>query len=125
MVEARKQRFAKYDSKRKQMLEELEERERAFKKLKVEKDATERERAREADRIRNEGKMMREQREKDIRLREEEAEKAAAAARAELEPPSMGKNIYKFSGMKHLLRVNQAIWIPPSSSSIVSLHILT
>ncbi|KAI0322883.1 DnaJ domain-containing protein [Amylostereum chailletii] len=91
VVEARKQRFSKYDAKRKNLLEELEERERAFKKAKTEKDVAERTRTREAEKIKEEGRRLREDREKEVQRREEEAEKAAAAAIAELQPPPLGQ----------------------------------
>ncbi|KAI0066918.1 DnaJ-domain-containing protein [Artomyces pyxidatus] len=91
VVEARKQRFAKYDKKRSHMLDELEERENAFKKARTERAADERQRAQEAEKIKDEGRRMREEREKELLRREEEAEKVTAAAREELEPPPLGQ----------------------------------
>ncbi|TFY70321.1 hypothetical protein EVG20_g2685 [Dentipellis fragilis] len=91
LKEARKTRFASYDAKRKNMVEELEERERAFKKAKVEKAQEERARERETEQIREEGRRLREEREKELKRREEEAEKAEARMREELEPPALGQ----------------------------------
>ncbi|KAI0032401.1 DnaJ domain-containing protein [Vararia minispora EC-137] len=90
-VEARKQRFAKYDSKRKHLLEELEERERTFKKARAEQAAVQRAQAQETEKIKDEGRRLREERERELRLKEEEAEREAAAARATLEPPPLGQ----------------------------------
>ena len=75
--EARKLRFSKYDAKRKNLVEELEERERAFKKSRLEKEEKQKNLWRENERIMEEGRLMREQREKDLHKREEEAAKAA------------------------------------------------
>ncbi|THH16469.1 hypothetical protein EW146_g4174 [Bondarzewia mesenterica] len=65
--EARKARFANYDAKRRTLVDELEERERA-----------------------EEGRRMREEKEKELRRVEEEAERAAERAREEMEPPPPG-----------------------------------
>lgn len=86
LKEARKARFASYDTKRKGLVEELEARERAFKKARVEKQAEERARWMENERIMEEGRRLREEREKELRKREEEALKAAG----EDEPPELG-----------------------------------
>ncbi|KAA1472388.1 DnaJ-domain-containing protein [Dentipellis sp. KUC8613] len=90
LKEARKTRFAGYDAKRKNMVEELEERERAFKKARVEKAQEERARERETEHIREEGRRLREEREREMKRREEETEKAEAKLREELEPPALG-----------------------------------
>ena len=86
LKEARKARFASYDTKRKGLVEELEARERAFKKARVEKQAEERARWMENERIMEEGRKLREDREKELKKREEEALKAAG----EYEPPELG-----------------------------------
>ena len=59
LKEARKARFASYDTKRKGLVEELEARERAFKKARVEKQAEERARWMENERIMEEGRRLR------------------------------------------------------------------
>ncbi|EIN08632.1 DnaJ-domain-containing protein [Punctularia strigosozonata HHB-11173 SS5] len=92
LARARKERFAAYDTKRKAMVEELEERERAFKKARVEKVQQERRRAAETEKIKEEGRRMREERE---RRREEEEAGARRAAEAEAaagedDPPVLG-----------------------------------
>ncbi|KAI0052196.1 DnaJ-domain-containing protein [Auriscalpium vulgare] len=91
VVQARKQRYEKYDNKRKHMLEELEQREADFKKARMDKAAADRTAAHEAEKIKDEGRRMREEREKELRRRDEEAEQAAAAAREENEPPPIGQ----------------------------------
>lgn len=95
LKEARKTRFANYDAKRRTMVDELEERERAFKKAKVERAAADRAQAQETERIKDEGRKLREEREKALKRMEEEAERAAEKTREELEPPSLGTpNLY-------------------------------
>ncbi|KAF7426405.1 hypothetical protein PC9H_008773 [Pleurotus ostreatus] len=64
---ARKERFKAYDSKRKNLVEELEERERAFKKARVEKQQEEIKVWRETEKIKEEGRKMREERERALR----------------------------------------------------------
>ena len=81
-AEARKKRTEKYDSKRKHLIQELEERERAFKKSRLERDAAEQARERETERIKGEGRRLREEREKEMKQKEEEAEKAERAKRS-------------------------------------------
>lgn len=74
------------------MVEDLEKRERAFKKAKSERDDEERKRWSDIERVKEEGKRMMEEREKEIR-REEEREDAASekvAAEEEDLPPPLG-----------------------------------
>lgn len=72
--EARKTRFASYDSKRKALQEELEESERAFKKSKAEKDVKEAHRFTEEERIKEEGRKMRREKEEEIEKKAKERE---------------------------------------------------
>ncbi|CAL1699752.1 unnamed protein product [Somion occarium] len=91
--EARKARYAQYDHKRRNLVEELEERERAFKRSKMEKEAKQKEMWRENERVMEEGRLMREAREKELRKREEEVMEEARKAKertSELEPPPVG-----------------------------------
>lgn len=91
LKEARKTRFAAFDSKRKAMVDELEERERQVKKAKLEKDQKQKEVWRENERVMDEGRRLREQREKDLLQREQEAKLAAKSASEEdEEPPAIG-----------------------------------
>jgi DnaJ family protein C protein 17 len=83
---AREERFSAYDDKRKRLVEELEERERAFKKRRTAQAAADR----DADRVKEEGRRLVEERARAVRLQEEEAERAATAAQADLEPPTIG-----------------------------------
>jgi DnaJ family protein C protein 17 len=71
-TQARKERFKAYDAKRKNLVEELEERERAFKRARVQKQKEEMEAYTSTERIKEEGRRMREEREKALK----EAEKA-------------------------------------------------
>ncbi|KAI5888469.1 DnaJ-domain-containing protein, partial [Schizophyllum commune H4-8] len=64
LKEAKAQRFKQYDSKRKAMVEELEERERAFKKAKMEQQKEEVARWHETEKIKEEGKRLREERQR-------------------------------------------------------------
>ncbi|KAI0757193.1 DnaJ domain-containing protein [Daedaleopsis nitida] len=94
LKEAKQARFASYDAKRKGLVEELEERERTLKKARVEKEAEKKERFRENERIMEEGRRLREERERDLqrkeREREELAKKAQRAANDGIDPPSPG-----------------------------------
>ncbi|KAL4254617.1 Pre-mRNA-splicing and ERAD-associated protein [Abortiporus biennis] len=90
LKEARKQRFAKFDTKRKNMVDDLEERERAFKKTKLEKEQKQNDMWRENERIMEEGRILREQREKELQRREQEALEQDQKARNEFEPPKLG-----------------------------------
>ncbi|KDQ07312.1 hypothetical protein BOTBODRAFT_60080 [Botryobasidium botryosum FD-172 SS1] len=74
---ARKLRFAAFDSKRKNLQEELEERERAFKKARGEKDDDERKKAQELERIKEEGRRMMREREEALLREQKEKEKQA------------------------------------------------
>lgn len=92
LKEARKTRYAQYDSKRKNMLDDLEEAERAVKKAKVEKEAKQKEMWRENERIMEEGRILREQREKVLHQKAEEAERRARTGADDVEPPSLGES---------------------------------
>lgn len=117
---AKKTRFAAYDNKRKEMVAELEERERAFKKSRVEKDKEERERWHEGERIKEEGRRMREAREK-ARVEVEEAgvraeQAAKTAASEEDEPPALGASPQNHASRalrSHLNCNPQAGWTRP------------
>ena len=88
--EARKQRYANFDKKRKAMLEELEEAERADREAKS-AEATKKQRyAREAEHIRDAGRRLVEERQAELRRQQEEAERAEKIAQEELEPPPLG-----------------------------------
>jgi DnaJ family protein C protein 17 len=88
--EARKLRFAAYDNKRKNLVDELEQRERAFKKAKMDKEQEELKRWHESEEIKEKGRQLREQREKEIRLREDQQKAAASTEDPEEGAPSIG-----------------------------------
>ncbi|GLB41902.1 putative dnaJ molecular chaperone homology domain [Lyophyllum shimeji] len=90
LKQARAERFKAYDNKRKNMVEELEAREREFKKQRVAKQEEERKRWQETEGIKEEGRRLREERERELRQREEEKRKAAEEGReAELDAPAL------------------------------------
>ena len=94
LKDARKARFAQFDAKRKGLVEELEERERVFKKARTETEAQKNERFRENERIMEEGRRLREEREQELQRRERErveVKQNTYAASSGLEPPSIGQ----------------------------------
>ena len=80
LAAAKKARFSAYDSKRKTLVTELEERERAFKKSRLETEKEKAAREGENDRIKEAGRRMREERERRL---EELAKTSTEGARAE------------------------------------------
>ncbi|VDC07924.1 unnamed protein product [Peniophora sp. CBMAI 1063] len=84
---AKKARFQQYDNKRKRMIEELEEREAAFKRAKT----AERAQAQEEERVKDEGRRMMAERAKKAQEEEEEREREEERRRKELEPPPLGE----------------------------------
>ena len=88
LKEAQNRRYAQASEKRKHMLDELEQREREFKKVRVEQQKKQQEIYRENESLMEQGRRLREQKEKDIHRREEEARKAAEPPMDE--PPSLG-----------------------------------
>lgn len=91
LKEARKARYSQFDAKRKNMLDDLEERERAFKKTRMEKEEKQKQVWRDNEQIMEEGRRLREEKEKELQRREEEAERQAREQRDELEPPALGE----------------------------------
>ena len=67
--QARAERFKSYDGKRKNLVEELEERERALKKARVDKRKEEAEAMLANEKIKAEGKKLREEKEKELKMR--------------------------------------------------------
>ncbi|KAI0002575.1 hypothetical protein BJV74DRAFT_933116 [Russula compacta] len=90
--EARKQRYASFDKKRKAMLEELEEAERADKQAKSAEAVKRQKYAQEAEQIRDAGRRMVEERQAELRRQQEQAERTAKDAQDELEPPPLGEH---------------------------------
>jgi DnaJ homolog subfamily C member 17 len=88
--EARKQRYANFDKKRKAMLEELEEAERTDKEAKSAEATKKQKYAQEAEQIRGAGRRMVEERQAELRRQQEEAERVERSAQEELEPPQLG-----------------------------------
>jgi DnaJ homolog subfamily C member 17 len=92
LKQARTERYKSYDNKRKNMVEELEARERAFKKARADKQKEEVEKWHETERIKEEGRRLREDKEREMKKREEEQLRAAEEAKDdELDAPSLGR----------------------------------
>lgn len=90
--EARKQRYANFDKKRKVMLDELEVEERAHREAKSAEAKKKQKYAQEAEQIRDAGRRMVEERQAELRRQQEEAERAEKSAQEELEPPPLGEH---------------------------------
>lgn len=90
--EARKARFAKFDVKRKNLQEELEERERAFKKQKLDKTTEDRRREMENERIKEQGRRLREEKEAALNKRSDE-DTTSEVANEEPDIPTLGKRL--------------------------------
>ncbi|TFK26602.1 DnaJ-domain-containing protein [Coprinopsis marcescibilis] len=91
---ARTQRFKAYDTKRKNLVEELEERESAFKKAKFDRMKEEVEAQHQTERIKEEGRKLREERERNLREREKEEYRKATEQETKMdedveEPPPL------------------------------------
>ncbi|KAH7886981.1 hypothetical protein F5I97DRAFT_1927259 [Phlebopus sp. FC_14] len=95
LAAAKKARFASYDTKRKNLVTELEEREREFKRARMEKQKEKAAREEENDRVKEAGRRLREERERErevqARTKDEEThvEKEDEALDA-VAPPSLG-----------------------------------
>ncbi|KZT01197.1 DnaJ-domain-containing protein [Laetiporus sulphureus 93-53] len=117
--EARKVRFASYDAKRKGLVEELEARERAFKKARLDKNEEERARQRENERLMEEGRKLREERERKLREREVEMEAAQQARTSEYEPPALG-DLDTTVRLKYPLSSHPSLTTPASLVELLS-----
>ena len=111
--EARKQRYAGFDKKRKAMLEELEEAERADKQAKSAEAVKRQKYAQEADQIRDAGRRMVEERQAELRRQQEQAERTAKDAQDELEPPPLGP-YFSRSFSRRLLHTQKLTTIHPT-----------
>jgi len=82
------------------MLEDLEERERVLKKARTKRREEEVKRWANVERVKDEGKRMMEEREREIRIREEEAERSRIPVEEEDIPPTIGIQsvpVFRFS----------------------------
>ena len=105
--QARTERFKDADAKRKNLLDELEERERAFKKARTDKQKEEVAIQQHNERIQEEGKRLREEREKVMKMKIEMEEKQAETLSLDADsPPEMGK----FHGFECLLLLSLLLW---------------
>lgn len=88
----------------------MEERERAFKKARIEREEEEVRRWADTERIMEEGRRMREERERELRMREEEAKRAVKVEVEEEDPPpELGTPLLRFPSS------------PPTNSSFLLL----
>ncbi|KAK7040206.1 hypothetical protein VNI00_010012 [Paramarasmius palmivorus] len=87
--QARAERFKSYDNKRKVLVEELEERERAYKKAKLEKQKEEQAKFQEEEKIKDEGRRLREERQKQMQEQEIEQKRQREMEQAEMEAPTL------------------------------------
>ncbi|ESK93453.1 dnaj domain protein cwf23 [Moniliophthora roreri MCA 2997] len=87
--QARAERFKSYDNKRKNLVQELEERERAFKKQKLEKQKEAQARFQEEEKIKDEGRRLREGKQKQLHEQETENKRQREKEQAEMEAPTL------------------------------------
>ncbi|PPQ80570.1 hypothetical protein CVT25_001604 [Psilocybe cyanescens] len=117
---ARKERFKAYDNKRKNLVEELEERERAFKKTRMDKQKEEVQTWHETEKIKEEGKRLREQKEQEMKnrmypprsddyIQPEEMEEEEA-------PPAMDTTVR----LKYRLKSHPTLTTPSAIASFLS-----
>ena len=88
--QARAERFKSYDNKRKNLVNELEEREQAFKKARMEKQKEEAETWQQTEKIKDEGRRLREEKEKELRNKMKQEEKYMKDSEGEDAPPPLG-----------------------------------
>ncbi|KAF9467843.1 DnaJ domain-containing protein, partial [Collybia nuda] len=115
LKQARAERYKGYDNKRKNLLEELEERERAFKKARVDKQKEEVERWQETEKIKEEGRKLREDRERELKQREQE--RVTVVKEDELEPPALGS-------LDTTIRLKYTLKVHPNLTTAVSIATL-
>ena len=77
---ARAERYKNYDHKRKNLVEELEERERSFKKARVDKQKEEAVRWEQTEKIKDQGRRLREEKEKEKLLRQQQQSDESATS---------------------------------------------
>lgn len=113
LKEARKARYSQYDAKRKNMLDDLEERERAFKKAKTDQAEKQKEVFRENEKIMEEGRILREARQKELAKKMQEAEdgerRKKQADADSFEPPTLGAFDYPSCQLIQLIAIVGAL----------------
>ncbi|KAF8889569.1 DnaJ domain-containing protein [Infundibulicybe gibba] len=114
---AREARFKTYDTKRKNLVEELEERERAFKKARTDKQKEEVERWQETEKIKEEGRRLREEREKEMKRKEEE--KGRRDEDEEDAPPALSA-LDTTVRLKYTLKAHPELTTPSSIAALLS-----
>ncbi|KIM46886.1 hypothetical protein M413DRAFT_16481 [Hebeloma cylindrosporum] len=120
--QARAERFKSYDKKRKNLVEELEERERAFKKARADKQKEEVETWRETERIKEQGKLMREKKEKELQqmMKAKQDEKEVAKEREDEEAPPAMDPLDTTIRLKYPLKAYPNLTTPAAISDFLS-----
>lgn len=93
LKQARTERYKNYDLKRKTMVDELEERERALKKTKADQQKEETARFQETEKIKDQGRRLREEKSKELEKKEQEANKATKREQ-ETDAPTLREFIF-------------------------------
>lgn len=86
--QAKAERFKNYDSKRKNLVEELEAKEREYKKARVDKQKEEVDKWHQTEKIKEEGRKLREEREKELLMRARQQQEPRVDQ--EEAPPALG-----------------------------------
>ncbi|KAG6813153.1 hypothetical protein H0H92_013559 [Tricholoma furcatifolium] len=90
LKKARAERYKSFDNKKRNLVEELEAREREFKRAKVAKEKEELQRWHQTEEIKDQGRKLREEKERELRQKEEERKRAAMEAEEdEMAAPSL------------------------------------
>ncbi|EKM76405.1 hypothetical protein AGABI1DRAFT_78472 [Agaricus bisporus var. burnettii JB137-S8] len=116
---ARAERYKSYDAKRKNMVEELEERERAFKKTRLDKKNEEIKVQVETERIKEEGRKLRERKEEDIRRGNEERIKGQWVEEDDVEAPELHP-LDTTIRLKYSLKKHPELTTPESIAKLLS-----
>ncbi|KAF8960314.1 DnaJ domain-containing protein [Flammula alnicola] len=120
--QARAERFKSYDNKRRNLVEELEERERSFKKARMEKQKEEVETWRETERIKEEGKRLREQKEKEMmgRMKVSQQEETMKEKEEDEEAPPAMDPLDTTVRLKYPLKTYPNLTTPRAISALLS-----
>ena len=87
--QAKAERFKNYDNKRKNLVEELEAKEREYKKARVDKQKEEVDKWHQTEKIKEEGRKLREEREKELLMRARQQQEPRVDQEEDA-PPALG-----------------------------------
>ncbi|EDR08028.1 uncharacterized protein LACBIDRAFT_327254 [Laccaria bicolor S238N-H82] len=108
--QAKAERFKNYDNKRKNLVEELEAKEREYKKARVDKQKEEVDKWHQTEKIKEEGRKLREERELLMRARQQQEPRAD---QEEDVPPALVR-------LKYKLKTHQELTTPESIAALLS-----